>query len=75
MEYFNREESEKRRKNLVEECEKNPYITLQVLSNNYNISREGARKLLKKSGLVCSNRFGNLKSEPRNVWGKQNVQK
>ncbi len=67
MQFYNRQESEKRRKKIVEEYNKNPSISLSVLAKEYNISREGARKLLKKSGIVFS--------ENLRVWEQQNVKK
>tara|TARA_R100001082_G_scaffold100121_1_gene69118 strand:- start:5522 stop:5725 length:204 start_codon:yes stop_codon:yes gene_type:complete len=67
VQFYNRQESEKRRKKIVEEYNKNPSISLSVLAKEYNISREGARKLLKKSGIVFS--------ENLRVWEQQNVKK
>ena len=67
MQFYNKKDSEKRRKEIVEEYEKNPSISLAVLAEQYNISREGARKLLKKSGIGFSKRL--------NAWEQQNVKK
>ena len=67
MQFYNRKESEKRRKKIIEEYKKNPSISLSVLAEEYNISREGARKLLKKSGIGFSRSL--------NAWEQQNVEK
>ncbi len=67
MQFYNRKESEKRRKAIVEEYIVYPSTPLRRTSKKYNISIEGTKKLLKKSGIE----FNSLSRR----WEQVNVQK
>ena len=67
MQFYSKKKSEKRRKAIVEEYILYPSTPLRRTSEKYNISIEGTKKLLKKSGIEFNSRS--------RKWEQINVQK